>query len=146
MEDDRLNEMSGSLATETIDQVINEESEVRNTPIEEEIADQPSDRSDGSDESDGSDKSDESDKSDKSDRSDQSDQSDGSDSSAEKELAEMTEKVGAAGVLEIIRGNRNMIIDQLIAEAKAEQGRRPIPSGISSARKAISIFDIAGMA
>lgn len=131
MTEEKLNEMSGALATETIDQVLNEESEIRNTPIEEEVADQSSD---------------ESDQSDRSDKSDKSDRSENTDSPAEKELAEMTEKMGAEAVLEMIRCNRNRIIDELIAEAKTEYKRRPMPSGVSCERKAASIFDIAGMA
>lgn len=65
---------------------------------------------------------------------------------AEKELEDMTGRIGAEGILEMIRGNRNVIIDQLIAEAKEKQHRRPMPSGVSVSGKANSIFDIAALA
>lgn len=131
-----LNELSGNLTTETI------ETEAPQTSCASTPRDTESQTSGESEPS----AAEESDKSDGSDGSDGAGRSEREKTAAEKELAEMIESAGAEAVLDIIKGNRNMIIDRLIAEAKAEQKRRVMPSGISSAKKATTIFDIAAFA
>lgn len=128
-----LNELSGNLTTETIETEAPQAS-CASTPRDTES--QTSGESEPS----------AAEESDKSDGSDGAGRSEREKTAAEKELAEMIESAGAEAVLDIIKGNRNMIIDRLIAEAKAEQKRRVMPSGISSAKKATTIFDIAAFA
>lgn len=125
-----LNELSGNLTTETIETEAPQAS-CASTPRDTES--QTSGESEPS-------------AAEESDKSDGAGRSEREKTAAEKELAEMIESAGAEAVLDIIKGNRNMIIDRLIAEAKAEQKRRVMPSGISSAKKATTIFDIAAFA
>lgn len=113
-EEERLNELSGALTTETIEENI-------------EPSAGSSDCSESSENS-------------------EAESYETSKSNEEIELEEMISRVGAAGILEIIRGNRNMIIDELIAEAKSRQRRGPMPSGVSAAKNASTIFDIAAFA
>lgn len=80
-------------------------------------------------------------------KSDLSDLSDGADLSdvAGKEIAKMVEEMGAEKVLEIIRGNRNAAIDQIVKELEAESDYS-MQSGTSIASRYSSIFDLAAMA
>lgn len=128
-EEERLNELGGALTTETI--------EVNIEPSAE-----PSECSENSELSESSEDSVKSESSEDS----EDESSETSKSNEEIELEEMISRIGAAGILEIIRGNRNMIIEELIAEAKSRQRRGPMPSGISSSKEANSIFDIAAFA
>ncbi len=66
-------------------------------------------------------------------------------SPAEEEIDRMMEKVGAEKMLEIIKGNRNAAIKQIISEITSSTERR-LPSGDSAYRKCNSIFDLAELA
>lgn len=72
-------------------------------------------------------------------------ESSASNGKAETELTRMVEEMGAEKVLEIIKGNRNSAIEQIISEME-QQTDRIIPSGASSSPSFSSIFDLASMA
>lgn len=57
----------------------------------------------------------------------------------------MIDEMGAAKVLEIIRGNRNAAISQIMEEMK-EEARTTLQSGLSSDDCCHSIFDLAHLA
>ena len=64
---------------------------------------------------------------------------------AGEEIGRMVEEMGAETLLEIIRGNRNAAIRQIISEVEASQVR-PLPSGNSASIGCTSIFDLAALA
>ena len=66
-------------------------------------------------------------------------------SPAETELGDMISKLGADTLLQIIKGNRNAAIRQIITEVESSRDNH-IPSGTSSAPSCMSIFDLAAMA
>lgn len=76
--------------------------------------------------------------------SDKSDESDRSDP-AEAEIHRMVAEMGAEKVLEIIKGNRNAAIDQIVKELEDESDFS-LQSGTSVANRYSSIFDLAAMA
>lgn len=57
----------------------------------------------------------------------------------------MIEKMGAEKVLEIIRGNRNAAISQIMEEMK-EETQTTLQSGLSNEDHCHSIFDLANLA
>lgn len=61
------------------------------------------------------------------------------------EIARMVEEMGAEKVLEIIRGNRNAAIDQIVKELEEESDCQ-MQSGTSIASRYNSIFELAAMA
>ena len=105
---------------------------------------QPAAIDENSDHSEISDCSEISDYSDYSDNSDNADNDDNADD-ADTRLRQMIEEVGAETLLEIIRDNRNAAIRQIISEVEASQDR-VLQSGVSTARKCNSIFDLAALA
>ena len=64
---------------------------------------------------------------------------------ARTEIDRMVSEMGAETLLQIIKGNRNAAIGQIIKEVEASQDRS-LPSGASSAPSCTSIFDLAAMA
>lgn len=65
--------------------------------------------------------------------------------SAKAKIEKMIDEMGAEKLLEIINGNRNSAIRQIISEAAASNDNF-IPSGTSVARTMDSIFDLAALA
>lgn len=65
--------------------------------------------------------------------------------SAKAKIENMIDEMGAEKLLEIINGNRNSAIRQIISEAAASNDNF-IPSGTSVARNMDSIFDLAALA
>ena len=66
-------------------------------------------------------------------------------SEAQTELTRMVEEMGVEKVVEIIKGNRNSAIEQIISEMQ-QQTDQTMPSGTSSSPSFSSIFDLASMA
>lgn len=64
---------------------------------------------------------------------------------AKAKIEKMIDEMGAEKLLEIINGNRNSAIRQIISEAAASNDNF-IPSGTSVARTMDSIFDLAALA
>ena len=64
---------------------------------------------------------------------------------AKTEIDKMISEIGADTLLQIIKGNRNAAIEQIIKEVEAAHDRS-LPSGASSAPTCTSIFDLAAMA
>ncbi|MDE6521417.1 MAG: hypothetical protein K2L17_01245 [Muribaculaceae bacterium] len=64
---------------------------------------------------------------------------------AKTEIDKMISEIGADTLLQIIKGNRNAAIEQIIKEVEASHDRS-LPSGASSAPTCTSIFDLAAMA
>jgi len=79
--------------------------------------------------------------------SDTSDSSDISDTpgEAETELQRLIKKLGAEKIVELIRGNRNAAIKQILDEMQ-QQSDTPLQSGISAGHYSRSIFDLASQA
>ncbi len=64
---------------------------------------------------------------------------------AEIELRNLIKKMGAGKIVELIRGNRNAAIKQILDEMQ-QQSDAPLQSGISASHHSRSIFDIASQA
>lgn len=67
-------------------------------------------------------------------------------SEAEVKISEMVKTFGAEKVLELILGNRNAAIEQIIAEMQAQENLPPLHSGLSADYSCRSIFDLASFA
>lgn len=67
-------------------------------------------------------------------------------SEAEGKIGEMVKTFGAEKVLELILGNRNAAIEQIIAEMQAQENLPPLHSGLSADYNCRSIFDLASYA
>lgn len=67
-------------------------------------------------------------------------------SEAEVKIGEMVKTFGAEKVLELILGNRNAAIEQIIAEMQAQENLPPLHSGLSADYQCRSIFDLASYA
>lgn len=65
--------------------------------------------------------------------------------SAEAELQKMLDEVGVDTLLQIIKGNRNAAIRQIITEVESSRDCS-LPSGTSSSPSCTSIFDLAALA
>ena len=65
--------------------------------------------------------------------------------SAKTEIDKMISEIGAETLLQIIKGNRNAAIEQIIKEVEAAHDSS-LPSGASSAPSCTSIFDLAALA
>lgn len=64
---------------------------------------------------------------------------------AENEIAGMVKEMGAERVLDLIRGNRNSAIEQILAELESSADRT-LQSGVSVGCPCNSIFDLAAQA
>lgn len=64
---------------------------------------------------------------------------------AEIELQRLIKKLGAEKIVELIRGNRNAAIKQILDEMQ-QQSDTPLQSGISAGHYSRSIFDLASQA
>lgn len=64
---------------------------------------------------------------------------------AQTEIEKMIGEMGAAKVLQLIRGNRNAAIEQIMTEVE-QQTDPTLQSGVSVSQGARSIFDLARMA
>lgn len=58
----------------------------------------------------------------------------------------MIGEMGAERVLQILRGNRNAAIEQIIGEMEEEERSRALQSGTSIGAASHSIFDLASLA
>lgn len=102
------------------------------------------DKSKQSENSEHSESSEESEGSENSENSESSEESEES-AAARAEIENMIAEMGAEKLLEIIRGNRNAAIEQIMDEMDAPDSGR-MPTGNSIVRKCNSIFDLAGLA
>ncbi len=83
---------------------------------------------------------------DKTDNADNADNAEtGNSDPGRKEIERMIDEMGAEKVLEIIRGNRNAAIRQIMKEME-EESDCPMQSGTSATSRHNSIFDLASMA